>query len=277
VNLYSLFVERAAKPGECAGIVGLLTPPGCFGQGSSTFFKSIATTGRLAALLDSRTRKFSSRTSTQVSSSAPWCSAGPSVPSSKRVAPFYSMAWRNRRSTAFFQLERGGFRRRQSQHRHAPIFRYRGTPRSPGPFTVVGPVLVDGAPSRPSKSGRCVMHHVPHDNDSHRFKRRDELEGGGILSGERPSVAQGEGGVCAVVTKGKWCRAYDHRAASVVVNPANLHRPAQPEPVGLMQHQDENWLPEPQFWIDRQQIETPSSIQWTLAFKDVTPPTICAP
>ena len=57
VNLYSLFVERAQSLVKPTGLVGLLTPSGIASdKGSSAFFKSIATTGRLAALLDFENR-----------------------------------------------------------------------------------------------------------------------------------------------------------------------------------------------------------------------------
>jgi hypothetical protein len=68
-------------------------------------------------------------------------------------------------------------------------------------------------------------------------------------------------------------QAYDHRAASVVVNLKNLHRPAQPEPADLARHRDVQWLPMPQFWIDQQHLADLPAIRWTLAFKDVTAPT----
>ena len=38
-------------------------------------------------------------------------------------------------------------------------------------------------------------------------------------------------------------QAFDHRAASIVVNPDNLNRPAQPREATLQQHMDPDWLP----------------------------------
>ena len=54
--------------------------------------------------------------------------------------------------------------------------------------------------------------------------------------------------------EGKMVQAFDHRAASVVVNPENQHRPAQPEPATLEQHQGPDWLPDPQFWVRSRHI-----------------------
>lgn len=69
--------------------------------------------------------------------------------------------------------------------------------------------------------------------------------------------------------EGKMVQAFDHRAASIVVNAANQHRPAQPVPASLDQHQSPDWLPEPQFWVRRDHSPV-ASREHLLAFKDVT-------
>ena len=66
-------------------------------------------------------------------------------------------------------------------------------------------------------------------------------------------------------------QAFDHRAASVVVNPANVNRPAQPLPATDQQHDDPAWVADPQFWV-----QPPSGLgshPYALGFKDVTAPT----
>jgi hypothetical protein len=58
VNIYSLFVERAMRLVRRDGIVGLLVPSGIAADlGAAKFFRSISTTGRLAALLDFENRR----------------------------------------------------------------------------------------------------------------------------------------------------------------------------------------------------------------------------
>ncbi len=58
INLYSLFVERTTQLIRPDGIIGLLTPSGIAAdKGAARFFRSIATTGRLAALFDFENRK----------------------------------------------------------------------------------------------------------------------------------------------------------------------------------------------------------------------------
>jgi hypothetical protein len=58
VNIYSLFIERALRLVRRDGIIGLLVPSGIAGdKGAAEFFRSISTTGRLAALLDFENRR----------------------------------------------------------------------------------------------------------------------------------------------------------------------------------------------------------------------------
>lgn len=58
INLYSLFVERAQALTHPRGVVGLLCPSGIAAdKGAAAFFRSISTTGRLAALFDFENRK----------------------------------------------------------------------------------------------------------------------------------------------------------------------------------------------------------------------------
>ena len=72
--------------------------------------------------------------------------------------------------------------------------------------------------------------------------------------------------------EGKMVQAFDHRAASVVVNLENQHRPAQPEPATLEQRRNADWLPDPQFWVLQSEASFPT-VPYLLAFKDVTAPT----
>ena len=73
--------------------------------------------------------------------------------------------------------------------------------------------------------------------------------------------------------EGKMVQAFDHRAASVVVNPENLNRPAQPREATLAEHEDPCWSPDPQFWVAAEDVDWPEGLDWAVAFKDVTAPT----
>ena len=68
-------------------------------------------------------------------------------------------------------------------------------------------------------------------------------------------------------------QAYDHRAASVVVNPENLHRPAQPDPASADRHRDPDWLPRPQYWVPESECGWSAEAGWVLGFKEIASPT----
>jgi hypothetical protein len=65
-------------------------------------------------------------------------------------------------------------------------------------------------------------------------------------------------------------QAFNHRAASVVVNPKNIHRPGQPEAATLDQLTNPNWLPTPQFWVDAEIVAKANPAAWSLGFKEIT-------
>jgi hypothetical protein len=117
----------------------------------------------------------------------------------------------------------------------------------------------------------ATMFHMT--NDSGLFHTRQELEeqeGAWPLGGNhfRSSAA----GDWTPLYEGKMVQAFDHRAASVVVNPENQHRPAQPQPATFEQHKNPDWLPDPQFWIEAATSPV-ASLKYLLGFKDVTAPT----
>ena len=95
-------------------------------------------------------------------------------------------------------------------------------------------------------------------NDSGLFRTRKELEekeGAYPVGGNRFASPSGD---WVPLYEGKMVQAFDHRAASVVVNPENQHRPAQPEPATPEQHQNADWLPDPQFWVLRNETWFPT-------------------
>ncbi|MGH7757282.1 MAG: Eco57I restriction-modification methylase domain-containing protein, partial [Vulcanimicrobiaceae bacterium] len=110
-------------------------------------------------------------------------------------------------------------------------------------------------------------------NDSGLFKRRDELEAEGFYPVADGRWKKGDTEMLPLY-EGKMVQRYDHRAANVVINPENLHRPAVTEPATEEQHADPDWLPQPQFWIAQDDvIANEPGLSWSIGFKDVTAPT----
>ena len=280
VNIYSLFVERAFALVKPEGVVGLLIPSGIASdKTSANFFKKVATEGRLRTLYDfenRRTRFEAAPFFPDVDSRFKFCVfvAGRSPSADDTNCSFFlqdvsELNDDDRR----FSLAANDFGRVNPNTGTAPVFRSR---RDADLTTAIYrrlPVLVDrsngdGIKSWPLKY--TTMFHMT--NDSELFRTREELE---EREGAWPSGGNrfdSPTGAWLPLYEGKMVQAFDHRAASIVVNPANLHRPAQPEPATEAQHRDVDWLPEPQYWVAAAECGWPQRT-WVLGFKEITAPT----
>ena len=112
------------------------------------------------------------------------------------------------------------------------------------------PVMIDRSSGESEKSWPVKYSRMfDMTNDSGLFRTRNELveqEGAWPIGGNHYDSPSGK---WVPLYEGKMVQAFDHRAANIVVNPANVHRPARPLPATVDQHRDPNWLPEPQFWV----------------------------
>ena len=169
-----------------------------------------------------------------------------------------------------FPLSAADFARVNPNTGTAPIFRSR---RDAALTTAIYdrlPVLVDRSSGEAVKAWPVKYTRMfDMTNDSGLFRTRSELEekeGAWPVGGNR---YQGPSGQWVPLYEGKMVQAFDHRAASIVINPNNLHRPAQPRPATPEQHRDPNWLPDPQYWVPRRSVDQPG-IGFQLGFKHVT-------
>ena len=172
-----------------------------------------------------------------------------------------------------FPLGAADFARVNPNTGTAPIFRSRRDAELTTAIYGRLPVLVDRSSGEERKSWPVKYERMfDMTNDSGLFRTRAELEereGAWPIGGNRFDSASGE---WVPLYEGKMVQAFDHRAAGVVVNPENLHRPSQPEPATLSQHRDPDWLPDPQYWVLKNETSFPEA-SWLLGFKDVTAPT----
>ncbi|MEN5115241.1 hypothetical protein ABE453_14560 [Brevundimonas diminuta] len=276
INLYSLFVERAHALVKREGVVGLLVPSGIASDlSASAFFRSVATGGHLKALYDfenRRTRHVLEPFFPDVDGRFKFCAlvASPGRKFEKAVCGFFlQAASETRNSDHAFPITAADFANVNPNTGTAPIFRSR---RDMSLTTAVYsrlPVLVDRA------AGTAVaawpvryVRMFDMTNDSKLFRTRQELEereGAWNVGG---NLFQSEGGRWVPLYEGKMVQAYDHRAASVVINPANVKRPAQPFETTPAQHSDPNWLPDPQFWVLESGVSPLGD--WHVGMKHVT-------
>ena len=275
VNLYSLFVERAMALVGPRGVVGLLTPSGIASDKTAApFFRSIVTEGRLRALYDFENRRMFFP---DVHASFKFCVF---VASRARLPePAYCSYYLHDVSELTnpdrrFPLTADDFVVVNPNTGTAPIFRIRRDAELTTAIYRRLPVLVDRSTGKGVKTWPvkyATMFHMT--NDSGRFRTREDLEereGAWPVGGNRFESAAGK---WVPLYEGKMVQAFDHRAARIVVNPENLHRPAQPEPATLEQHCDPDWLPEPQYWVAEAECGWTSQSDWVLGFKEITAPT----
>ena len=280
VNLYSLFVERAMTLVKPKGMVGLLVPSGIASdKTAAVFFQGVATKGRLRALYDfeNRRTKFNAPPFfPDVDSRFKFCAivASPTSFSEPAHCAFFlqdvsELNDPERR----FPLTAEDFARVNPNTGTAPIFRTSRDAKLTTALYERLPVLVDRSGDEEVKAWPVKYTRMfDMTNDSHLFRTHEELEeneGAYPIGGKRFGSPGGE---WVPLYEGKMVQAFDHRAANVVVNPENQHRPAQPVPATLDQHQDQNWLPDPQFWILESETSFPEAT-YLLTFKDVTAPT----
>ena len=110
-------------------------------------------------------------------------------------------------------------------------------------------------------------------NDSGLFRTRRELEEQEAAYPLGGNVFGSASGNWLPLYEGKMVQAYDHRAASVLVNPGNQHRPAQPFPATAAQHENPAWVPDPQFWVSSSECGWERGEGWVIGFKEITAPT----
>ena len=280
VNLYSLFVERASRLVRPEGIVGLLVPSGISGDlGASGFFRSVSTTGRLGSLLDYANRPvpggpmFFDDVDSRFKFSAIAFGGSARIFEAAECGFFLTSTEDERLAEQTFPLTPGDFVAVNPNSGTAPVFR---TPKDADLVTAIYtrvPVLSDFRVPEDERAWKVrYLRMFDMTNDSHFFRTAAELEaerwypveGGRWQRGSEEAVP---------LYEGKMVQAYDHRAASVIVNPENLHRPAQPEETTVEQHARPDWLPRPQFYVSLNEIRGMGIASWNVSFKDVTAPT----
>ncbi|WP_293827040.1 hypothetical protein [uncultured Brevundimonas sp.] len=273
INLYSLFVERAHALVKTSGMVGLLTPSGIASDlSASAFFRGVATQGRLKALYDFENRRtrlglepFFPDVDSRFKFIAMIASPGRMFPSAQ-CGFFLQTSGETRDPDRAFPITADDFAGVNPNTGTAPIFRSRRDMALTTAIYQRLPVLVDrsGGEAVAAWPVRyATMFHMT--NDSHLFRTRRELEereGAWAVGGNRFRSASGD---WLPLYAGRMIHQFDHRAASVTVNAANLHNAALSGEVTDEQKADPAFVPEPQYWLQHQGVMDGSAI----AFRDI--------
>ena len=281
INLYSLFVERAMRLVRPDGIVGLLTPSGIYADYTrAAFFKYVSNSGRLSCIFDFENGHVGTRLTRffpDVDSRFKFCAliygGEERLFSETECAFFLHDTDEIRDPDSCIKLVTADFNRVNPNTGTAPIFRNqrdaditrRVYERHPVLVGLSGEEEILAWPIR-----YCNMFHMS--NDSHLFRTAAQLEADGFYPVDNNRWKKGET-LYLPLYEGKMIQAFDHRAASVEINPENLNRPGQPRRATPEEHTDPNWLPDPQSWVLEELCKWPEIYEWTLGFKHVTSPT----
>ena len=282
INLYSLFMERALRIVRPDGLVGLLTPSGIYADKTAArFFKSVSTSGRVAGLYDFENRRLGTDLPPffpDVDSRFKFCALIVGAP--QRTFPetncgfFLPDTQTIADPERAFTLTPDDFARVNPNTGTAPVFRTRRDANITRSIYQRYPVLVDRSAESENKTWpvRFLQGLFNMTSDSGFFRTTAQLTNEGFYPVQGNRWKRGNDQYLPLY-EGKMVQAFDHRAANVVINPLNLHRPAQPRPATHDEHADPHWLPAPQFWVAEEGFQWPEGLGWTLAFKDVTSPT----
>ncbi len=234
------------------------------------FFKGVSTAGRLKALYDFENKKVFFP---DVYASFKFCIfvASPQPFAAPAQCAFYlhkvaELADPNRR----FALSAEDFARINPNTGTAPIFRTRRDADLTTAIYKRLPILVGRSSGKEVKAWPVkysTMFHMT--NDSGLFRTRvelDEQEGAYPTGG---NVFGSPSGNWLPLYVGRMIHQFDHRAASVKVNEANLHNAALSGTVTDEQKSDPSFVPISQFWVPESEINLPDSFDWILFFRDI--------
>ena len=290
-NFYAVFAERASTLIKPTGRVGVLTPSGIATDNTTQyFFQELVDNKRLEVLRDFENKKeFFPDIDTRFKFSIILFGGRASSIEKIRMAFFLHsnefeklIAGETDRSV---ELQPEDFALFNPNTRTCPVFRTQRDYELTKKIYRSAPVFIDKSGDEevnPWGISFKTMFHMT--NDSHLFKSSDELERDKFYLVERNIYKKGNVKYLPLY-EGKMVQMYDHRAANVEINPENIHRPAQEKPTTLKQHINQNYTPNPQFWVNEKDLDNffdSGKPSWLLVFKNITSPTnvrsfICSP
>ena len=273
VNLYSLFVERAMTLVKPDGMVGLLTPIG------------IATDKTSALFFAERIRACSVKAFLAFENRRGWLfpdihhEEQPSVIVFARSQRQFSdfefcvriSSWEQfNDSNRRFRISANLLREVNRNTATVPLFR---TQRDAELTTAIYgrlPILVDRSSGETVKAWPVKYTRMfDMTNDSGLFRTREELEekeGAYPVGGNRFDSATGE---WLPLYEGKMVQIYNHRYASVRVNPKNISGQGVSEKTGSATLQDPASVPHPRYWVNAMHISEDDRGNWRIGFNDV--------
>ena len=273
INLYSLFVERAMSLIKPDGFIGLLTPSGiCADKTAARFFQSVSTGGRVSGLFDFENKRIFFK---DIHASFKFCAlifGGEERLFDQTECAFFLHDTKTiDDEDRCFPLKPDDFARVNPNTGTAPVFRTRRDADITRGIYERHPVMVDRSGSKKRRVWRVQFMQGLFNmtSDSHLFRTAAQLDEEGFYPIEGNHWKRDEE-LYLPLYEGKMVQAFDHRAASITNREGNLFRPGQPDRTLDEEYLDTAFSPRPRYWVSQQESDVVQSLQWLLAFKDIT-------
>ena len=274
VNLYSLFVERAmALVNRPGGMVGLLTPIGiATDKTAAPFFADRIHARSVKAFLSFENRRgwlFPDVHHEEQPSVIVFAISKDQFPKLELGVRISSWEQFND-SERHFRVSASALREVNPNTVTVPLFRNRRDAQLTASIYRRLPILVNRSTGRAIRTWPVkysTMFHMT--NDSYRFRTREELEereGAWPVGGNRFENGARE---WLPLYEGKMVQIYNHRYASVRVNPNNISGQGKTEKLDSETLLKPAALPQPRYWIDAIHVSEEYRGRWQIGFNDV--------
>jgi len=277
INTYMVFAELAWRIVSPAGRVGILVPSGIATDHTTRqFFGELMDTGVLGALYDFENK---APIFPDVHRSFKFCVllfGGAKMKARSAHFVFFARKMKDLDDKdRHIALTGEDLKLLNPNTRTCPIFRSRRDAEITKAIYRRVPILIDeGRKKGGNPWGIRFIRMFDQTNDAELFRTPDQLKADGFKrsgaiwkKGRRSSLP---------LYEAKMVQAYDHRAASVVVDAKNWMRQGQTESTSVVEHQNPEFLAEPRFWVDEKDVarvlEEREAAAY-LCYKDVTSPT----
>lgn len=277
INTYMLFAELARSVVAPDGRVGLLTPSGIATDATTKdFFSTLLDSRALVLLYDFENRKL---VFPDVDGRFKFCAlvfGGSQRQTAAADFVFFAHQMEDLKAARrHIPLSAEDLALVNPNTRTCPIFRSRRDAELTKAIYRRVPVLIDHARREGGNPwGIRFVRMFDQTNDAELFHTREQLQKLGFKpDGNRWRQRKR---VFLPLYEAKMVQAYDHRAASVVVDEANWVRQGQTRATTLVQHQNPEFTVTPRWWVDEKCVSESlggDAAPAYLAYKDVTSPT----
>jgi hypothetical protein len=281
VNLYMLFAELARSLVDPDGMAGLLVPSGIATDDTTKeFFSGLMETKRLVSLYDFENRnKVFEDVDGRFKFSA-LVFGGESKTTERADFVFFAHSVEEtaeQNKQRHIPLTAADMALLNPNTKTCPIFRTRRDANLTRSIYKRIPILVDGNRKKGGNPWEIKFFTMFHQtNDAAHFceakvwQRKGYKLAGNVYAKLKKRALP--------LYEAKMVQAFDHRAASVMIDEENWVRQGQKAETALVHHQNPEFSAQPRWWVDEAAVGTtleaqPGNKPWFMGFKDITSPT----